>query len=53
VGKILVAILIVNKLANPQGNLFSTDLELRTHGFADQERRSRRYNQEDYATRGK
>jgi hypothetical protein len=36
-GQNFVAILIINKLATPQGNLFSTDLQLRNHGFADQE----------------
>jgi hypothetical protein len=37
VGEILFAILIVNKLETPQGKKNSADLELRTHGFADQE----------------
>jgi hypothetical protein len=35
-----------------QENLFLTDLELRTHGFVDQNNRSRRHNLDDYATGG-
>jgi hypothetical protein len=51
--KFLVAILIVNKMATPQGNLFPTDYELRMYGFTDQVTLDQEdISHNDYATGG-